>query len=87
LPKYVATRSLNQTTWNAALLGANPSSAIAALKGQPGTDPIKYGTNRFDNTLVRGHLIDDSASGPGPSWPAEGDGCSRTSTPPGSTSR
>ena len=29
MPKYVASRSLTQTAWNATLLGPDPSSAIA----------------------------------------------------------
>jgi dihydrofolate reductase len=59
MPKYVASRSLTQTPWNATLLGPDPSSAIARLKDQPGKDLIKYGTSRFDDTLVRNHLIDE----------------------------
>jgi dihydrofolate reductase len=59
MPKYVASRSLTQTAWNATLLGPDPSSAIARLKDQPGKDLIKYGTSRFDDTLLRDHLIDE----------------------------
>ena len=59
MPKYVASRSLTETTWNAALLGSDPSSAIARLKDQPGKDLIKYGTSRLDDTLVRDRLIDE----------------------------
>ena len=59
MPKYVASRSLTQTAWNATLLGPDPSGAIARLKDQPGKDLIKYGTSRFDDTLVRDHLIDE----------------------------
>ncbi len=59
MPKYVASRSLTQTAWNATLLRPDPSSAIARLKEQPGKDLIKYGTSRFDDTLVRDHLIDE----------------------------
>jgi len=59
MPKYVASRSLTQTAWKATLLGPDPSSAIARLKDQPGKDLIKYGTSRFDDTLVRDHLIDE----------------------------
>jgi dihydrofolate reductase len=59
MPKYVASRSLPQTAWNATLLGPDPSTAIAQLKDQPGKDLIKYGTTRFDDTLVRDHLIDE----------------------------
>ncbi|GAA4967118.1 dihydrofolate reductase family protein [Yinghuangia aomiensis] len=59
MPKYVASRSLTETTWNATLLGPDPSGAIAKLKSRPGKDLIKYGTTRFDTTLVRDHLIDE----------------------------
>jgi dihydrofolate reductase len=59
MPKYVASRTLTQTAWNATLLGPDPSSAIARLKDQPGKDLIKYGTSRFDDTLVHDHLIDE----------------------------
>ena len=40
-------------------LGPDPSGAIARLKDQPGKDLIKYGTSRFDDTLVRDLLIDE----------------------------
>ena len=59
MPKYVASRSLTETAWNATLLGPDPSSAIARLKDQPGKDLIKYGTSRLDATLVRDQLIDE----------------------------
>ena len=59
MPKYVASRSLAQTAWNATLLGPDPSGEIARLKDQPGKDLIKYGTSRLDGTLVRDHLIDE----------------------------
>ena len=58
MPKYIASRSLTETAWNATLLGPDPSSAIARLKDQPGKNLIKYGTSRFDDTLLRNHLID-----------------------------
>jgi dihydrofolate reductase len=59
MPKYVASRSLTETAWNATLLGADPSTEIARLKNQPGKDLIKYGTSRFDDTLVRDRLVDE----------------------------
>jgi dihydrofolate reductase len=59
MPKYVASRSLTETAWNATLLGRDPSSEIARLKSQPGKDLIKYGTSRFDDTLVRDRLVDE----------------------------
>jgi dihydrofolate reductase len=59
MPKYVASRTLTETAWNATLLGPDPSSAIARLKDQPGKDLIKYGTTHFDDTLLRDQLIDE----------------------------
>ena len=59
MPKYVASRSLTETAWNATLLGPDPSSAITRLKDEPGKDLIKYGTSRFDDTLVRDRLVDE----------------------------
>ena len=59
MPKYVASRTLTETAWNATLLGPDPSGAIARLKDQPGKDLIKYGTSRFDETLVRDRLVDE----------------------------
>jgi dihydrofolate reductase len=59
MPKYVASRTLTETAWNATLLGPDPSGAIARLKDKPGKDLLKYGTSRLDDTLVRDHLIDE----------------------------
>jgi dihydrofolate reductase len=59
MPKYVASRSLTETAWNATLLGPDPSGAITRLKDQPGKDLIKYGTSRFDDALVRDRLVDE----------------------------
>lgn len=59
MPKYVASRSLTETAWNATLLGPDPARAIARLKAEPGKDLIKYGTSRFDQTLVRNRLVDE----------------------------
>jgi dihydrofolate reductase len=57
--KYVASRSLTKAGPNVTLLGPEAASAIAELKEQPGKDLVKYGTSRFDETLVREHLIDE----------------------------
>ena len=35
MPKYVASRSLTRTAWNATLLGPDPSSAIARRRTSP----------------------------------------------------
>jgi dihydrofolate reductase len=59
MPKYVASRSLTETTWNATLLGSDIVGQIERLKAQPGKDLIKYGTSRLDDTLLRARLIDE----------------------------
>lgn len=59
MPKYVASRSLTEVTWNAALLGPDIVNAIEQLKAQPGKNLIKYGTSRLDATLLGAGLIDE----------------------------
>ena len=59
MPKYVASRSLDDVSWNASLLGPDIVTAIQDLKAQPGKDLIKYGTSRLDATLLRAGLIDE----------------------------
>ena len=59
MPKYVASRSLTEVTWNASLLGPDVVRAIRDLKAQPGKDLIKYGTSRLDALLLREHLLDE----------------------------
>ena len=59
MPKYVASRSLDDVTWNATLLGPDIVTAIQDLKAQPGKDLIKYGTSRLDATLLRARLVDE----------------------------
>src|SRR5215208_5260036 len=59
MPKYVASRSLTDVTWNATLLGPDVVAAIERLKAQPGKDLIKYGNSRLDATLLRAGLVDE----------------------------
>lgn len=59
MPKYIASRSLAEVTWNATLLGPDVVNAIQDLKAQPGKDLIKYGTSRLDATLLRAGLVDE----------------------------
>jgi dihydrofolate reductase len=59
MPKYVASRSLDDVTWNATLLGPDIVTAIQDLKAQPGKDLIKYGTSRLDATLLGAELVDE----------------------------
>ncbi len=59
MPKYVASRTLSEVTWNATLLGPNLVGAIEQLKAQPGKDLIKWGVSRLDDTLLHAALIDE----------------------------
>lgn len=59
MPKYVASRSIEELTWNATLLGPDIVRAIQDLKAQPGRDLIKYGTSRLDATLLGAGLVDE----------------------------
>jgi dihydrofolate reductase len=59
MTKYVASRSLDEVTWNATLLGPDIVTAIQDLKAQPGKDLIKYGTSRLDATLFGAGLVDE----------------------------
>jgi dihydrofolate reductase len=59
MPKYVASRTLREATWNATLLGPDIVGAIERLKAEPGKDLIKYGLSRVDDTLLREGLIDE----------------------------
>jgi dihydrofolate reductase len=58
MPKYIASQSIGEVTWNATLLGPDIVGTIERLKAQPGKDLIKYGTSRLDDTLLRANLVD-----------------------------
>ena len=59
MPKFVASRSLAEVTWNATLLGPDIVRAIQDLKAQPGKDLIKYRNSRLDATLLRAQLVNE----------------------------
>jgi dihydrofolate reductase len=59
MPKYVASTTLRETTWNATLLKGNVVEEIRRLKQQPGRDLVKYGTGKLDRTLLEHNLIDE----------------------------
>ena len=60
IPKYVASRTLTGTTWNATLLGDEVVDAVRELKEQPGGDILKVGTGgSFSRTLLEHRLVDE----------------------------
>ncbi|MEO3742252.1 dihydrofolate reductase family protein [Plantactinospora sp. B5E13] len=59
MPKYVASRTLTETTWNATLLTGDVAEEVAKLKEQPGGNIVKWGTGELDRTLVEHGLVDE----------------------------
>jgi dihydrofolate reductase len=59
MPKYVASRTLDEVTWNATLLGPDVVEAIQDLKAEPGKNLIKYGNSHLDATLLSEQLVDE----------------------------
>ncbi len=59
MPKYVASRTLTETTWNATILEGDAVQAVADLKQQPGGNLLKYGSGEFSKALLAAGLIDE----------------------------
>jgi len=58
IQKYVASRTLKETYWNAAIIQGDVVEEVRKIKEQPGKDIIKYGTGILDHILFGQHLID-----------------------------
>jgi dihydrofolate reductase len=59
LPKYVASNTLTEATWNATILEGNVAEEVAKLKQRPGENILKYGTGELDRTLMEHSLVDE----------------------------
>lgn len=59
MPKYVASTTLRETTWNARLLEGDVPEAVASLKQRPGRDLLVYGGGDLVATLIQHDLIDE----------------------------
>lgn len=59
IPKYVASMTLSDLSWNATLLGPDVAGRLGALKEQGEGYLLKYGTGRLDQTLLEHGLIDE----------------------------
>ena len=59
LPKFVASSSLQEMTWNATPITGDVAAEVARLKNQPGKTIMKYGTGQLDRTLISHGLIDE----------------------------
>jgi dihydrofolate reductase len=59
MPKYVASKTLNEATWNATILKGDVAEEVAKLKQEPGQTILKYGTGELDRTLLAHDLVDE----------------------------
>lgn len=59
IPKYVASTTLREATWNATVINGDVAPFVADLKQQTGGDIIKYGNGPLDVTLMENGLIDE----------------------------
>lgn len=59
MPKHVASRTLDELTWNARPLDGDAAEAVARLKEREGQNLLKFGTGEFSRTLLEHGLIDE----------------------------
>ncbi len=59
LPKFVATRTLDELSWNATAIKGDVVTEVALLKQQPGDNILLYGSAGVVNTLTPPALIDE----------------------------
>jgi dihydrofolate reductase len=59
IPKYVASTTLKDATWNATVIDGDVAAFVSDLKRQPGQNIVKYGTGSLDDTLLAHNLIDE----------------------------
>jgi dihydrofolate reductase len=59
MPKYVASRTLQEAKWNATVIKGDVAKEVARLKEQPGDNILKYGTGELDRALMQNDLVDE----------------------------
>jgi dihydrofolate reductase len=59
MPKYVASRTLKEATWNATVLRGDVVEEVARLKSEAGDDILKFGTGELDRALIANGLVDE----------------------------
>ena len=59
IPKFVASTTLREATWNATIIEGDVASFVADLKQEPGANIVKYGNGPLDATLMEHGLIDE----------------------------
>lgn len=59
IPKFVASKTLTEATWNATVIPGDVVDCVAELKRQPGGTIVKYGNGPLDRPLMTSNLIDE----------------------------
>ena len=59
LPKYVASRTLTDSSWNTEILQGDAVEAVAKLKESGDGTLLKYGTGPFSQALLEAGLVDE----------------------------
>jgi dihydrofolate reductase len=59
IPKYVASTTLRELTWNATIIDGDVASFVDELKRNAGQNLLKYGNGPLDVTLMERGLIDE----------------------------
>ncbi len=59
LPKYVASTTLKEATWNATVIVGNVAAAVAKMKQEFGQDILVAGSGDLVQTLMQHDLIDE----------------------------
>lgn len=59
IPKFVASTTLTEATWNATVIPGDVAGFVADLKKQPGGTIVKYGNGPLDQALMASNLIDE----------------------------
>jgi dihydrofolate reductase len=59
LPKYVASRTLQDGDWNAAILPKDYLASISQLREESGQNLLMYGSADFRHTLMAQDLVDE----------------------------
>jgi dihydrofolate reductase len=59
IPKYVASTTLTEASWNATIIDGDLATFVADLKQRPGKDILRYGNGLLDVTLMEHGLIDE----------------------------
>jgi len=58
ISKYVASKTLQETKWNATIINENLADEVQKIKNEKGMNIIKYGTGTVDKTLFEHKLVD-----------------------------